>query len=175
MKIRAIVLEDNDAVRETLSIILKLRGYEVLAFPDPGVCIAQLTHESDSLKEHSCCDILITDVRMPGMTGLEYLEGQKQQGCKIPNVAVMSGSWTEAELEQAQRLNCRVFEKPFVLEELNHWLSQSEKRISPDRELSTPPGNPDLDQASFAGKGAPNRERRPMAHRSSISQLHPMG
>ena len=174
MKIRAIVLEDNDSVRETLSIILKIRGYEVHAFPDPCVCMAYLNHENGSLKEHSCCDILITDVRMPGMTGLEYLESQKQHGCKIPNIAVMSGSWTEDEMDAAQRLNCRVFEKPFVLEELNNWLSQSEKRIDPHRELSALPGNPDLAQGSVAGKEAFDLERRPMARRNSLSQLQSM-
>ena len=174
MKIRAIVLEDNDSVRETLSIILKLRGYEVLAFPDPGVCITHLNHENKSLKEHSCCDILITDIRMPVMTGLEYLESQKQHGCKIPNVAVMSGSWTEAEIEEAQKLDCRVFEKPFVLEELNNWLSQSERRIEPNRELSALPDGPDPPQEGYAGKAAPDIERRPAVRRNSFSQLHSM-
>jgi CheY-like chemotaxis protein len=142
MKIRAIVLEDNESVRETLSIILKLRGYEVIAFPDPGACIAYLDHESTALKEHCCCDILITDIRMPGMTGLEYLNYQKEQRCRVPNVAVMSGSWTEADLQEARRLGCRIFEKPFVLEELNEWLSHCEKAIDPARELPVLSGGP---------------------------------
>ena len=174
MKIRAIVLEDNDSVRETLSIILKIRGYEVLAFPDPCVFMAHLDHESKSLKEHSCCDILITDVRMPGMTGLEYLESQHHHECKIPNIAVMSGSWTEDEIEVAHRLNCRVFEKPFLLEELNSWLSQSEKKIDPQRELSSLPDNPDLAQGTIAGKEASDLEGRPMGRRNGFSQLQPV-
>jgi CheY-like chemotaxis protein len=171
MKIRAIVLEDNDSVRETLSIILKLRGYEVLAFPDPGACMAHLNHESESPEEHSCCDILITDVRMPGMTGLEYIESQKHHGCRVPNVAVMSGSWNETELEEARRLSCRVFEKPFLLEDLNAWLSQSEKKIDPHRELSVLPGFTDLSQERPAGAPTRDRERGAMARKSSFSQV----
>jgi CheY-like chemotaxis protein len=111
---------------------------------------------------------------MPVMTGLEYLESQKQHGCKIPNVAVMSGSWTEAEIEEAQKLDCRVFEKPFVLEELNNWLSQSEKRIDPSRELSALSRDPDLSQAGPAGDEVRNRERRPMAGRNLFFQVHSM-
>ena len=172
MKIRAIVLEDNDSVRETLSIILKLRGYEVLAFPDPGACMAHLNHDCEPPEEHSCCDILITDVRMPGMTGLEYLESQKQHGCRVPNVAVMSGSWNEAQLEEARRLSCRVFEKPFLLEDLNNWLSQSEKRIDPRRELSSLPGSTDLSRGDPAGGGLRDRERTMMARENGFSQVH---
>ena len=81
---------------------------------------------------------------------------------------------TEDEIDEAERLNCRVFEKPFILEELNEWLSQSEKRIEPHRELSALPPRPDLFRGSLPGKAKPNSESKQQESRNRFSQIHSM-
>ena len=38
---------------------------------------------------------------LPHMSGLDFIEHQIQNGCKVDNIAVMSGYWTDQTLEKA--------------------------------------------------------------------------
>jgi hypothetical protein len=75
------------------------------------------------------------------MTGLEFIESQTRYGCKAigKNKAVMSATWTDAELETAKKLGCKTFQKPFRSNELLSWLDECERRIDPNRKLSDLP------------------------------------
>lgn len=73
---------------------------------------------------------------MPNVSGLDMVEKLLENGCKIKNIAFISGSWTDEEYARALDLGCRVFEKPFKLEQIGEWLDQCEKRIKPDRVLT---------------------------------------
>ncbi|NIO04767.1 MAG: hypothetical protein GTN74_09180 [Proteobacteria bacterium] len=141
MRLRAFVFEDNEALRGTISSILKSRGYEVFSYSEPLACPAYLDRECPCLEDYACGDIFITDNGMPKMTGLEFIENQLRHGCKAieKNKAVMSGAWTDSEREQGQRLRCRTFEKPFKTNELLSWLDECEKRVDPHRKLSDLP------------------------------------
>ncbi len=138
MKIRAFVLEDDDDIRLLVSARLKRRGYEVLSFSEPLSCPIYLDRECPCPREHACGDILITDINMPNVTGLEFIENQTRNGCKgiVQNKAVMSAAWTNAKLVRAKRIGCQVFNKPDMTEKIDEWLDQCEKRIDPNRKLT---------------------------------------
>jgi CheY-like chemotaxis protein len=55
---------------------------------------------------------------MPSMTGLKFIETQKDKGCIAPHIAVMSATWSAEEYKKAKELGCNVFEKPFNFFEL---------------------------------------------------------
>jgi CheY-like chemotaxis protein len=141
MRLRAYIFEDNKALRDIISSILESRGYEVLAYREPLVCPAYLDRECPCPENHACGDIFITDKSMPRMTGLEFIENQLCHGCKAieKNKAVISGVWTDAELEQAKRLGCKTFQKPFKTNEFQKWLDECEKGVDPNRKLSDLP------------------------------------
>ncbi len=132
-KLRAIVLDDNYVLRTLIDDILKNRGYEVHGSSEPFFCPVYLDSKCPCPVETYCSDIIITDINMPNMTGLEFIEHLKRNGCKIQNVAVMSGRWTDKELEHAKRLGCHTFEKPFNLEEFEKWLDDCEKKLDPNK------------------------------------------
>jgi CheY-like chemotaxis protein len=136
MSVRAFVFEDNDALRSIIVSALEIRGYEVMSFSEPGLCPLFLDRECPCPHEHACADIIITDINMPHMSGLEFLENRKKSGCKVKNRAVMSGSWTEEEINHARRLGCQIFEKPFQFSDLVMWLDECERKVEPNRELS---------------------------------------
>ncbi len=136
MKVRAIVLDDDHTVRTVISDILKDRGYEVFDSSEPTFCPIYLDSKCPCPDEHYCTYIIITDINMPYMKGLEFIEHQRRNACKVPNLAVMSGSWTDAELEHAKRLGCHTFNKPFKIDEIKKWLDSCENKLDPDSKLS---------------------------------------
>jgi hypothetical protein len=80
---------------------------------------------------------------MPTKTGIELIREQRQKGCKVKHIALMSGNWTNSELEDAQGLGCHVFYKPFDLKEMFQWLDDCVNNIDPDRKLAELPTEAD--------------------------------
>ena len=139
-KIRAMVLDDDSVIRDLICDILKNRGYEAHASSEPLFCSVYLKSECPCPDEHICTTIIITDINMPNMTGLEFIEHQKSMGCKVQNVAVMSGKWTGEEREHAKRLGCHMFKKPFKIDEIEKWLDECEEKLDHNSKLSDMPG-----------------------------------
>jgi two-component system, LuxR family, response regulator FixJ len=75
-------VDDEPKIREVISQTLKMPGVEVLCFADAVKCLEQI----------SCrrCDLLITDLKMPVMNGLELLKSVKSVAPWIP-VLVVTG------------------------------------------------------------------------------------
>ena len=115
-----------------LNEFLARRGYDVVSFSDPSDC-PLLRSEACY---HACADILISDLSMPNMTGLQFIENQIRKGCRIQNLALMSAAWTNEEQEHAKRIGCHIFSKPFRFDELSVWLDDCESRINPSRVLT---------------------------------------
>ena len=65
-KSRILVIDDEAAIRESLRMTLEYEGYEVLLAPtgQDGITSA----------ERDAPDLVLLDVKMPGMDGLEVLE-----------------------------------------------------------------------------------------------------
>lgn len=133
---RAFVLEDQKLMRELIRQILEDRGYEVLSFSNPGSCPLYNEGVCRCSEKEACGDVIISDVNMPYIKGLDFVERQKKIGCKIRNVALMSGLWTGSDLERAEKLGCKVFHKPFSISEMEEWLDDCEKKIDPNRILT---------------------------------------
>ena len=136
MKYRTILCEDNESVREIFKFILDERGYEVFSFEDAGDCPLNSLTECKCNHVNPCLDIIISDVSMPKVSGLEFVENLRKIGCKIKNIALVSGYWTEKDITRAKEIGCTVFHKPLKTEVLDEWLDNCEKNIDPQRVLS---------------------------------------
>ena len=75
-----IVVDDDDAVRDSLGILLETHGLRVRDFGSG----AQLL-QSDA---HRCATCLVLDYHMPGMTGIELLEELRRLGCAYPTIMI---------------------------------------------------------------------------------------
>lgn len=137
MTVRILVFEDDTSTREFLAEGLRKRGYEVLAFPSPVTCSLVADQACLCPREHACADIVITDMNMPCMTGLEFIWYQYQKQCKCPseNKAVISADLNWNQEQEFASLGCRYFQKPFKLNEILNWVSECERRIPADRVL----------------------------------------
>ena len=128
---RAIIIDDDYLLRTLIDGVLKDRGYEVHGSSEPCLSSIFLDSKCSCPVENHCTDIIITDINMPDMTGLEFIEHQKRNGCKVKNIAVMSGGWTDERIEHAKRLGCHIFKKPFKIVEIEKWLDGCEKNQTP--------------------------------------------
>lgn len=104
------VVEDDEAVRDSLRILLGLRGCRVHDFADAQAFIA-----SGRAQRPAC---LLVDVKLPGMSGLELQAHVKQEQPDLP-VILMTGHGDVAMARTALRAGALDFiEKPINDDEL---------------------------------------------------------
>ena len=136
INLRVLIFEDNKFIRCALKDFLYELGYEVFTFQDPVASPLYEKSYCDCPSGKACTDIIISDVNMPFVNGLDFIKSQIQKGCKVKSRALMSGDWTNASLQSALNLGCQIFHKPFDIREIVQWIDNCQKRIDPLRELS---------------------------------------
>ena len=125
------VVDDDRSVRFVLATALREAGYRVSAFGDAGEAL-------DALATHSPPALVITDVRMPGDSGLVLLDKLKQARPNLP-VIVMSAHTDVASTAGAFRGGAHEFlSKPFDLDEA----VALTRRALPQADEDAPPASP---------------------------------
>jgi CheY-like chemotaxis protein len=110
---RILLIDDDDAVREVTAEVLRQAGHTVTPAPNAKTGLA--LHHADP---H---DLIITDINMPDMDGLELIMALRHAAPR-PRVIAISGGYLLSEslfLPLAQRLGVqRALAKPFRAEAL---------------------------------------------------------
>jgi CheY-like chemotaxis protein len=134
---RILIFEDDNNTRKLLDTFLMSKGYEVLSFSSPITCELLTQKKCACPRQHACADAMITDMNMPGMSGLELVRFQMERACHAPpqNKAVISAALTPAQEQEFRTLGCRCFRKPFKLSDLLDWVRSCEANIPKEREL----------------------------------------
>jgi two-component system, LuxR family, response regulator FixJ len=101
-----IVVDDDDAVRESLRFLLDIAGYDVMTFESAQAYLDRVNPEP------ATCMVL--DQHMPNTTGLELLAVMRASGARLPT-ALITGSPSPDLVRQAIALGAaRVLEKPLA-------------------------------------------------------------
>jgi CheY-like chemotaxis protein len=105
-----LVVDDDPDIREVMQTILELHGYEVLVAADGAEALHQL-------QEGARPSLILLDLMMPGMNGLEFRAAQLLDPAlaTLPVVA-LTGAATAAAEAEAEGL--RVIFKPITMEDL---------------------------------------------------------
>ena len=69
---RVLVVEDDDAIRRSLQLLLRSRGFDVRAYASPSFALAD--------KENRTAVCLISDLLLPGMDGIMLLADLRLEG-----------------------------------------------------------------------------------------------
>src|SRR3990167_1501513 len=108
LKHRILVIDDEAAIRDSLRMILEYEQYDFVGAASGPDGIAAIKRERP--------DLVILDIKMPGMSGLEALAEIRKADEQVP-VAMISGHGTVTDAMQATRLGAFDFiEKPFTSE-----------------------------------------------------------
>lgn len=115
-KSRVYIIDDDGAVRDSLSLQLEATGYEVAAFPS-AVGFLEIARTL----QPGC---VISDVQMPDMDGMELQQRLKEMKLDFP-VVIVTGHADVALAVRAMKAGAADFiEKPFeeqaILESLRH-------------------------------------------------------
>jgi len=88
---RVLIVDDERSMRELLSIVLRRDGYEVLTAEDGANAVALL--------EKQRFDILITDIRMPQMNGVDLLREAKRIAPDLVSIVMTAFASTDTAVE----------------------------------------------------------------------------
>jgi two-component system, LuxR family, response regulator FixJ len=107
---RVVVIDDDEAVLDSLRVLLEAEGFDVETFERASTFLQRF--------EGKLAGCLVTDIRMPEMDGLELLQALAARG-PLPPVIVITGHGDVPLAVQAMKLGARDFiEKPFDTAEL---------------------------------------------------------
>ena len=106
-----LVVDDDDALRTTLGILIRLLDYDVLVAPDVPTAEALL-------RAHPI-DLVISDLQMPGGSGIDLLDWIKQNGIETP-VIILTAHGTAPIAAGAMRKGAVDFiDKPFDVQQID--------------------------------------------------------
>ena len=125
-RVKLLLIDDEQLVRDELGGILRDEGYDVITGSDglEGLALFRSEHP----------DMVITDIRMPKLDGLSVAMTIKDEAPEVP-ITVVTGHGTESMAIEALRAGVTDFiKKPVRLEDLSGALA----RMEATRQLGTP-------------------------------------
>jgi two-component system chemotaxis response regulator CheY len=126
-----ILVEDDPAVRSVLALLLRSDGWRVIEAADGRAGLGLVRSMS--------ADVVVTDLRMPGMSGLELArEVEESPGIeKVPVVAITSDTSDLRAVAERSGWFASVLTKPLapadLLEAVREAIAESPKPIDPPR------------------------------------------
>ena len=108
-----LIVDDEESIRKLLRARFEREGFQVFAADNAENALVQLKTRPD-------ISVVVTDIRMPGKTGIDLLKEIKAEK-NSPKVIVMTGHGEKSTAIEALRLGASEYlEKPFEMEEMTH-------------------------------------------------------
>jgi two-component system, NtrC family, response regulator PilR len=105
---RILVADDERSMRELLAIVLKREGYDVL--------LAENGREAIALIEREPIDLLISDIKMPDLSGVDVLRAAKRVDQDILGIMITAFASTDTAVEAMRLGACDYLSKPFDID-----------------------------------------------------------
>ncbi|MFA3783415.1 sigma-54-dependent transcriptional regulator [Melioribacteraceae bacterium 4301-Me] len=126
MKEKILVIDDDESIRQTLTNYLKRIGYNVYAAEDGKSGLKSLQENQP--------DLIISDIRMPNLSGLEVLKKAKDIDANIKVILITAHDDIQTTIEAMQNGAYDYLEKPLDIERLRVTISRAlESKILSER------------------------------------------
>jgi len=107
---RVCIIDDKDVMRDSLTDILRGRGHEVRAFADPQQALCEVNPSET--------DVIICDLRMPGIDGIELLRSWRARGMETPFVLMTAYASVPTAVEAMKMGAFDYIQKPFDADQI---------------------------------------------------------
>lgn len=104
------LIDDDDSLRESLSQMLRFMGYQVKAFNSAKAFLIEPAQDIPA--------VVLTDMRMPDMSGVEMQEVLASRGRKIPIIFISGESSLSQAITAMKQGAIEFLQKPISREEL---------------------------------------------------------
>ena len=112
MKKRILAIDDEKIVLDSITKVLGEEGFDVTTTSDAAEGIWIAVNES--------CDLVLTDIRMPGTDGFKVIRDIRRAGKSVP-IVMITGYASVSSAVQAMKLGATNYiEKPFTPDQLVH-------------------------------------------------------
>src|SRR2546426_10469018 len=105
-----LIVEDESKMRRLLELNLSEEGHTIDAFADAEGALNHLRQET--------VDLVVTDLKLPGMSGLEFLQELKRIDATLPVILMTAFGTVETAVEAMKAGASDYVLKPFSMEEL---------------------------------------------------------
>ena len=124
---KILIVDDEPDMLKLLSMIIREKtSYEVTTTNNPV--------EALDLAQKNPFDLVITDLKMPGLDGIELLDAVKQVDADIPIIIITAYSSVEAAAETIQKGGFDFITKPFRKEQILFTIDKAMKWLKVQRE-----------------------------------------
>ena len=110
MRPKILVVDDERAILDTVEILLRGEGFDA--------SVAQSGREALERFDDIAPDIVVTDIRMPGVTGLDLLEAVRQRDPEIPVILMTAQASLQSAVKAVNQGAFYYLQKPFSNAEL---------------------------------------------------------
>ena len=157
---RVLVVDDHAPARESMALVLRQVGHHVDACTSAVEALAVLERES--------YDVILTDLNMPGLSGLDLLAHLERRPHGAQAVMITAYASVASAVEAMRRGAFDYLEKPFDADRLEQLVARA---IAHGRALDRQP----VGAATPAGGAMIGRSRPMQALRAGIAQVAPTG
>lgn len=125
-KARILVVDDEPSIREFLEIMLQREGYVVKTVDSGPAALSAL--------KASAYDVVVTDISMPDMTGIELMGRLKQLHSEAAVIVMTAHGSTESAVEAMKLGATDYLTKPFQLDEMKIAIQSAIRSVALERE-----------------------------------------
>jgi DNA-binding NtrC family response regulator len=117
MKYHVVIIDDEPMTLKRLRRLLEKEGYRISAFSSPQRALKRL--------EHSACDLVISDIQMPGMNGLDLMAKVRGRSPEVEFILITGFASFDGAVEATKEGAFHYLAKPFTPDQLRERVTQA--------------------------------------------------
>ncbi len=95
-KAKILVIDDDHDIQEMVTSFFRMRNYDVVPYDDAQKALEDLTNNKVE------CDVIITDLMLPGISGIEFTQRMKTLGNMVPIILITANKKVEVAVDAIQ-------------------------------------------------------------------------